>query len=58
MRRRELLPAISEAIHGAASRRGMILLNATSASDGSQLHHLSQALAAGGVPAGEVNDDE
>jgi hypothetical protein len=57
IKRRELLTAISEAIDGAVTRRAQVLLNAEACSDGSQLHSLVKALAAGGVPHGSVNDE-
>jgi hypothetical protein len=56
IRRKKLLLAANEAIENAGTRRSQIMLNAVSASDGSQLHVMVQALATGGVPPGEVNE--
>jgi hypothetical protein len=54
IRKKELLSAVSEAVEGVHSRRAMVLLNAEHSSNG-QLHHLAQALAAGPVAPGKVN---
>jgi hypothetical protein len=56
IRRKELLDAVSEAVDGTITRRAQILLSATRAVDGSQLHTMVQALAAGPVPPGEINE--
>jgi hypothetical protein len=54
IRRRELLTALSEATTGVHSRRAMVLLNADDSNGG--LPNLVQAIAAGPVPHGEVNE--
>lgn len=56
IRRKELLDAVSEAVSGSGSRRAQIMLTAKIALDGSQLHTMVQALSAGPVPPGEVNE--
>jgi hypothetical protein len=56
IRRKKLLLAANEAIENAGTRRSQIMLNATRASDGSQLHVLAQAIASGGVPHGGINE--
>lgn len=56
IRTAELLDSLNEALTGKRTRRAGILLNARKASDGSRLHELAQALAAGPVPPGEVNE--
>jgi hypothetical protein len=53
--RKQILAACNEAVSGVHSRRASVLLNAERASDGSQLHVLAQAIAAGPVPHGMVN---
>jgi hypothetical protein len=56
IRRKELLTALSEAIDGAGTQRAQILLNAESAIGGGQLHTMCQAIAAGPVPCGGINE--
>jgi hypothetical protein len=55
---KQILAACNEAIDGGGTRRAQILLNAERASDGSTLHNLCQAIAAGPVAPGEVNDGQ
>jgi hypothetical protein len=47
IKRKELLDALGEAIHGAGTFRANVLLNATSGSGGGRLHELARALQAG-----------
>lgn len=49
IRNRDILDAMSEAIEGKQTLRATILLRAESSSDGSHLHELCQALAAGPI---------
>lgn len=49
VKQRELLDAVHEAAFGESTFRARVLLNAVSAKDGSQIHSLCQALAAGPI---------
>lgn len=51
IRHRDVLDAMGEAIEGANTVRAQVMLNAISASDGSRLHELCQALVNGPAPA-------
>lgn len=58
LRRKSLLAAIDHAIAGVRTRGANILLRARKANDGSHLHEMCQALAAGPVPPGEINESD
>jgi hypothetical protein len=56
IRRKEILHALGEAVSGIHSRRASVLLNAEHSISGGNLHHLAQAIAAGPVEPGTVNE--
>jgi hypothetical protein len=55
---RELPDAIFEAVTNQKTFRASVLLHATSAKDGSQIHSLCQALAAGPIKKKETSPNE
>ena len=57
IKNRDVLAAAREAIFGPRSIRANILLRAESASDGSRLHELCQALAAGPVKSNPATQE-
>lgn len=56
MRRKEFLVAVDEGITGKNTRRANLLCRAVKASNGSRMHEIVQALRAGPVPPGQVNE--
>jgi L-aminopeptidase/D-esterase-like protein len=55
IRRSGILDAVIAAVRGKDSAETSILRSAVRASDGSRLHEMVQAMAAGPVPRGEFN---
>lgn len=58
IRRKQILDAVTAATRGEESTRANLLRHAVSASDGSRLHEVVQAMEAGPVPRGVLNPEE
>ena len=58
LRSNERLAAFLDALHGRPTERARLMLEAVSTSGGDRLFELCQALAAGPVPRGQVNDQD